>query len=167
MEWLTGSPSHRPFPPRDDPQWNKKPVDPCAERVPSAALAKAKLKTTSRQFDHRLRDNDIICLFQPLRGVYWKCEEVTLGSGSAIKIRACSVELGLRQGHKFEVIMAPPHEPVDGAEQRPRFALKSVANGRLLSPNFRGRFHVDVERDDVKETVVNNAFEAANSPYVV
>ena len=157
----SGSPAHRG---KQTFAVDRKPVDPHALPLPSAALAEA-VDTSSRLFDHRLRDNDVICLFQPTRNVYWKCEEVTLGSGCAIKLRANLGEHGLYPGNKFEVIMAPPHAPVDGVEQRPRFALKSLHNGRLVSPNFRGRFHVDVEHDDVKETIMNNTFEAVHKTY--
>ena len=71
---------------------------------------------------------------------YWTCESSTLGGGHAIKMLARGDELS--KANTFTVMMVPQ---VFGRKKDARqiFCLRSLHNGHLVSPNFRGRFHVN------------------------
>jgi hypothetical protein len=107
-----------------------------------------------------LGDGDVIALYDPARALYWTCEDATLGGGCAIKLKARGRQLS--EGNKFEVIVAPVSEAElarAGAGKRPRpsFALRALYNDKLVHPNFRGRFHVDVDLDEERKALVKNA----------
>jgi hypothetical protein len=72
--------------------------------------------------------------------MYWIAEHSSIGGGCAIKLRTQDVKRrGYCRGNKFEVVVAPPVPAGHGGITRPRFALKSLLNGKLVAPNFRGR----------------------------
>ena len=84
-----------------------------------------------------LQDGDIVAFYSTERLMYWTCEDSTITSGCAIKLKPRGRQLG--EGNKFEVVM---HDaPSSGA-----FALKSLYNNKLIAPNFRGRLHCDAEQ---------------------
>ena len=106
-----------------------------------------------------ISDGDIIALYDNARALYWTCEDQTIGGGCAIKLKARGRQLS--EGNKFEVVLAPVPaaemaKVVEGKKPRPRFALKALYNGKLVHPNFRGRFHVDVAHDEAGKALTKN-----------
>ena len=82
-------------------------------------------------------DGDVVAIYQVERGMYWTCEEQTIGGGYAIKLRPRGRQLS--EGNKFSVVIAPDDTDHLGNEKGVRFALRSHYNNKLVAPNFRGR----------------------------
>ena len=84
-----------------------------------------------------VEDGDVVAIYQVEKGMYWTCEEQTIGGGFAIKLRPRGRQLC--EGNKFSVVIAPDDTDHLGNEKGVRFALRSHYNNKLVAPNFRGR----------------------------
>ena len=128
--------------------------------TPAARAAERDPRDRFGNRNPEINDGDVIALYDSRRALYWTCEDNTLGGGCAIKLKARGRELS--EGNKFKVVLAPiPAAEMaavaEGMKPRARFALKALYNGKLVHPNFRGRFHVDVEHDEEGKALTKSA----------